>query len=177
MDKKLSENQSSEPIKQKPDLTDRAFKIGLFFKGFDGLIECISGVFLLLVKPEQVSSWAKNLTDGELSRDPNDFVASHILKSAHDLNRASLLFAALYLLSHGIVKLVLVVEVLRNHLWAYAALIVVTALFVIYQVYRMIDSFSVGLLLLTIFDLAIIYLTQKEYKRHKERHDFAKSVF
>jgi uncharacterized membrane protein len=71
-------------------------------------------------------------------------------------------------LSHGIIKLVLVIEVLRNHLWAYLALVIVTSLFVVYQVYRLVvDGFSLGMFLLTIFDLIIIYLTQKEYVRHK----------
>jgi uncharacterized membrane protein len=81
------------------------------------------------------------------------------------------LFGALYLLSHGVVKIVLVIEVLRNHLWAYMALIIVTGLFVVYQVYRIADSFSISLFLLTIFDLVIIYLTQKEYRRHLARRE------
>jgi uncharacterized membrane protein len=153
------------------DLTDRAFRISLLLKGLDGLLECIGGVFLLLVKPEQVNNWAERLTEEQLSRNPHDFIANHILKSAHDLTGASLIFGALYLLSHGVVKLVLVIEVLRNHLWAYVALIVVTALFVIYQVYRIADQFSFSLFLLTIFDLFIIYLTQKEYRRHKARQE------
>jgi uncharacterized membrane protein len=167
-----NESHSKNPkLGSKPDLTDRAFRIGLLLKGLDGLLECIGGVFLLLVKPEQINSWAKYLTEGELSRDPHDFVANHILKTAHDLTGASLIFGALYLLSHGVVKLILVVEVLRNHLWAYLALIIVTSLFVVYQVYRLIaDGFSWGLFLLTIFDLVIIYLTQKEYERHKAKH-------
>jgi len=168
------ENKEKRP-QYKPDLTDRAFKVGLFFKGLDGLLECIGGIFLLLIKPEQINKWAERFTEGELSRDPHDFIANHILKTAHDLTGASLLFGALYLLSHGIVKLVLVIEVLRNHLWAYMALIIVTSLFVVYQVYRLFDTFSLGLFLLTIFDLVIIYLTQKEYRRHKQRHDFVES--
>jgi uncharacterized membrane protein len=153
---------------ERPDLTDRAFRIGLFLKGFDGLLECIGGIYLLLINPEQINRWARYLTQGELSRDPHDFIASHILKTAHELTGSSLIFGAAYLLSHGIIKLVLVIEVIRNHLWAYLALIVVTSLFVVYQVYRLVvNGFSLSILLLTIFDLVIIYLTQKEYGRHK----------
>jgi len=62
---------------------------------------------------------------------------------------------------------VLVVEVWRDHLWAYLGLIGVTTLFVIYQVYVIVGKFSLGLFLLTIFDLVIIYLTQKEYRRQE----------
>jgi uncharacterized membrane protein len=166
--KKGKPSNTSQQI-ERPDLTNRAFRIGLLLKGFDGLLECIGGIYLLLINPEQINRWARYLTQGELSRDPHDFIASHILKTAHELTGASLVFGAAYLLSHGIIKLVLVIEVIRNHLWAYLALLVVTSLFVVYQVYRLVvNGFSLGMFLLTIFDLVIIYLTQKEYGRHKK---------
>jgi len=160
---------------EKGDLTDRAFRIGLLFKGIDGLIETIGGILLLIIKPDQINHLARWLTQGQLSEDPHDFVATHILKTAHDLTGSSLIFGALYLLSHGVVKIILVFEVLRDHLWAYIGLIGVTALFVIYQVYRItFDKFSVSLFLLTIFDLVIIWLTQKEYRRHLARQEHHK---
>ncbi len=168
------EEKVDKPQHYKPDITDRAFHIGLYLKGLDGLLETLGGVLLLIIKPEQIDHLARWLTQGELSQDPHDFIATHILKTTHHLTGASLAFGAAYLLSHGLVKVVLVIEVLRNHFWAYIALIGVTALFVIYQIYRMaVVEFSMSLLLLTILDLVIIYLTQKEYKRHKARHDFA----
>ena len=125
---------------------------------------------LLVISPDQINRWADRLTQGELSENPHDFIANHILDTAHHLTGASLVFGAIYLLSHGILKVVLVVEVLRDRLWAYTALIVVTALFVVYQVYRLaVVKFSIGLVLLTILDLLIIYLTAKEYAKHKVR--------
>lgn len=159
----------------KLDLTDKAFRIGLYFKGIDGFFETVAGLALLFTNTAQINSLVDRMTHGELSSDPHDFIANHIVSSAHHLTGSSLVFGAAYLLSHGIVKLVLVEEVLRNKLWAYPGLIGVTSLFVIYQLYRMIaDRVTIGLMLLTIFDLAIIYLTTKEYDRHKKRHDFAK---
>jgi uncharacterized membrane protein len=149
------------------DATDDAFKVSLYLKGLDGLLETLGGVLLLLISPEQINHLARWFTQGELSQDPHDFIANHILKTAHHLTGSSLAFGAAYLLSHGLVKIFLVFEVLRGRLWAYIALITVTALFVIYQIYRMAAvRFSVSLLLLTLFDLLIIYLTQKEYRRH-----------
>jgi uncharacterized membrane protein len=64
---------------------------------------------------------------------------------------------------------VLVAEVMRDRLWAYIALIAFTILFIIYQTYRMVVDFTIGMLLLTIFDLIIIYLTQNEYRKHQHR--------
>ncbi len=160
-----------EVKKQPGKLTDDAFRVSLYLKGLDGLLELFGGIILLIVSPEQINHFARAFTQHELSSDPHDFIANHILKTSHELTGASLIFGAAYLLSHGVVKLVLVVEVLRNHLWAYKALIGVTAAFVVYQLYRMAFKFSIGLLLLTIFDLIIIYLTTVEYKKHKIRHD------
>lgn len=160
-----------QPAAHKPDAIDRAFRIGLWGKGLDGLLETIGGLLLLIVRSDQIDHFARWLTQGELSQDPHDFIANHILKTSHNLTGASLAFGAAYLLSHGLVKIVLVLEVVRGHLWAYQALIGVTSLFVIYQIYRLTDKFSISLFLLTIFDLIIIYLTQKEYRRHKLHHD------
>lgn len=159
----------------RPDATDRAFRISLVLKGLDGLLETIGGILLLVIRPDQIDHLARWLTQGELSQDPHDYIANHILNTAHSLSGASLAFGAAYLLSHGLVKIVLVAEVWRGRSWAYLGLIVVTALFVVYQVYRIVDKFSVSMLLLSVFDLVVIYLTQKEYARHKARHDFADS--
>jgi len=166
--------QAVNPVEHPKDLTDRAFRIGLLFKALDGLVEVIGGVLLLVISPDQISRWAEHLTQGELSENPHDYIAKHILDTAHHLSGASLAFGAAYLLSHGIVKLVLVEEVWRDRMWAYVGLIVVTALFVIYQLYRIIlVKFSVGLTLLTIFDLIIIYLTVVEYKRQVARRQLS----
>jgi uncharacterized membrane protein len=163
------DNLNYNPAERPRTATDKAFRISLYLKGLDGLLEVLGGILLLIIKPEQINHLARWLTQGELSEDPHDFIANHILKTANHLTGASLLFGALYLLSHGIVKLVLIVEVLRDHLWAYLGLIGVTALFVVYQTYRIIVKFSLSMLLLTLFDLLIIYLTQKEYRRHLAR--------
>ena len=159
------------PAEHPRTVTDKAFRISLYLKGLDGLLEVLGGIMLLLVNPDQINRWAARFTQGELSQDPHDFIANHVLKSAHDLTGASLVFGAAYLLSHGVVKLVLIIEVLRNHLWAYIGLIGVTSLFVIYQIYRLIDKLSFGLIVLTVFDLIIIYLTLKEYRNRRMHAD------
>lgn len=73
-------------------------------------------------------------------------------------------FAAVYLLSHGLVKLVLVVELLRNRLWAYPLMVVMLGIFVGYQSYRFFLTHSIAMVILTVFDLAVIALTAMEYR-------------
>jgi uncharacterized membrane protein len=61
---------------------------------------------------------------------------------------------------------------MRDRLWAYSALIVVLALFIVYQLYRLIFvGFTFGMVFLTVLDAALIYLTSVEYKRHKAWHE------
>jgi uncharacterized membrane protein len=61
------------------------------------------------------------------------------------------------------VKLGVVAGVLRGRRWAYPLAISVLGAFMAYQVYRLSYHFSLGLLLLTIFDAAIVGLTWREY--------------
>ena len=76
------------------------------------------------------------LTQGELSEDPHDFIATHLLHTANGLTGDAVLFGAIYLLIHGLVKIVLVVALLLNKLWAYPWMIAVLLLFIGYQLYR-----------------------------------------
>jgi uncharacterized membrane protein len=62
------------------------------------------------------------------------------------------------------VKLILVAGLLRNRPWAYPASLVVLGLFIAYQLYRLSFAFSVGLVLLTVFDAVIIVLIWHEYR-------------
>jgi hypothetical protein len=52
-----------------------------------------------------------------------------------ELHGRVLLFGAVYLSAHGIVKIVLVIALLLNKLWAYPWMIVVLVLFIGYQSY------------------------------------------
>jgi uncharacterized membrane protein len=156
----VEETRSSEAL-------DRTFKVSVALKGLDGVLEVVGGFVLLFVAPATLQAWAKSLTGHELAQDPHDFIARHLLHSASQLTRSTTLFAAMYLLSHGIAKIVLVVAVLRGHLWAYPWLIALLGVFIVYQVYRMTDRFSLGLLLLTLFDMFVVVLTVIEYRKKR----------
>lgn len=158
------------PAEKPRNATDKTFRIGLYLKGLDGVLEIIGGILLLLINPLEINTWAKHLTQHELSEDPHDFLANHVLKTAHSMSGKALIFGAVYLLAQGLVKVILVWQVFHDRVWAYLALITVVGLFAVYQIYRLaFVKFTAGLSLLTVFDLLIIYLTQNEYRRHKAR--------
>jgi uncharacterized membrane protein len=122
---------------------------------------------LLFVAPATLQSWARSLTAHELARDPHDFVARHLLHSASQLSHSTTLFAAIYLLSHGIAKVVLVVALLRERLWAYPWTIALLGAFIVYQIYRLSYRFTVGLALLTLFDVFLVWLTTIEWRKRR----------
>src|SRR5579859_7863489 len=153
---------------QSGDPLDRAFEIGIILKGLDGILEVVGGLLLLVVSPATINQIARFLTQHELSGDPHDFLATHIVHYAGELTGGAILFGAIYLLSHGVVKIVLVAALLRNQLWAYPWMIVFLAVFIVYQAYRMTFAFSIGLLGLTIFDLAVVWLTYREYQKQRK---------
>jgi uncharacterized membrane protein len=145
---------------------DKTFYVSLILKAIDSALEVAGGIFLLVISPDSINRWARDLTESELSQDPHDFVANHILKVSHDFAHGGRWFAAVYLLSHGIVKLVVIAALFKQKLWAYPALLVVLGAFVVYQVYRLTYKFSIGLVLLTVFDLFVMWLTWREYQKH-----------
>ena len=91
------------------------------------------GGLLLLVSPAAINRITTTLTQHELSEDPHDFIATHLLKTAHGLTGSAVQFGAFYLLSHGLVKIVLVVALLKNKLWAYPWMVAFLGAFIIYQ--------------------------------------------
>jgi uncharacterized membrane protein len=149
------------------DLLDQTFEVGIVLKGFDGALEVIGGVLLLVVSPATISRVVTTLTQHELSEDPHDFIATHLLKTAHGLTGSATLFGALYLPSHGVVKIVLVVALLREQLWAYPWMIAFLGVFILYQLYRLTFKLSVGLVALTVFDALIVALTYREYRKQQ----------
>jgi uncharacterized membrane protein len=150
-------------------LLDRTFFVSLIVKLVDGVLELVGGVVLLLMAPGQIQRAVAAVTRGELAEDPNDLVANLLVRYAGQLNVSLTVFGAWYLLVHGVVKVLLVAAVLRDHLWAYPWLIGFLVAFIGFQGYELVAHFSWGLLLLTVFDVFIVYLTVREYRRHKAR--------
>lgn len=141
------------------------FDISLIGKAVDGLLEVIGGIVLFFVNPEQINGMLRVLTQHELSEDRHDVLANLLLHSVQNLSADTKVFAALFLLWHGVVKIGLVWALFRKHLWAYPIAIVAFGLFLAYQVYRYSHTHSVWLLALSILDLFVIVLTWLEYKR------------
>jgi uncharacterized membrane protein len=102
-------------------LVHQIFLASVLMKGAHAAIECIGGIALALVSTSTIADFVNALTQEELIQDPQDLIATHLLTWAQNFSVEEKHFYAYYFMSHGIVKLLLVIELLRNKLWSYPA--------------------------------------------------------
>ena len=135
------------------------------------MLEIAGGLLLYFVNHEQLNWIVRIVTQHELSEDPHDVLAVFFVRSMQQLSTGTKVFAAVFLLWHGAIKVGLVWALLRKQWWAYPLAIVAFGLFLAYQVYRYLHTRSVWLLVLSILDLFVIVVTWLEYKRLRTSHE------
>jgi uncharacterized membrane protein len=152
---------------KRKNLVHISFEIGILLKGVHAVLEIVGGTLLIFVSPDMLNQLTELLTKQELFEDPNDLAAKYLLEMSSSFSISTQRFVVFYLVSHGIIKLILVLLLWRKKLWAYPLTIVSLILFIAYQGYRYTSTQSIALILLTAFDLVMIWLTYLEYKRIK----------
>lgn len=91
-------------------------------------------------------------------------MAAHVTHLADRFSADSQHFYALYLLTHGLVKLVVVILLARRIAAAYPLAIGVFGLFIAYQLHRWSVTHSPMMLALSAFDVLLIWLTWGEWR-------------
>lgn len=144
-----------------------SFEVGISLKGIGALFEIVGGVLLWFLNPSQMNDLVRKMGENLLADAPHHPFAVHVLNASQSMADHGTTFASLYLFSHGIVKLGLVICLLLNKLWAYPLTIVVFIGFMAYQVRRFTHTHAWSLIALTVFDAVIVFLTWKEYQQQK----------
>jgi uncharacterized membrane protein len=157
---------SGETSEYGGSLQHRAFEAGIGLKGLDGLLQALGGVLIWFVTPSLVGRFFQALYGHDFFRVEGGRVALHVLNVSENFASGSKLFPSVFLLSHGITKILLVTAIWMNKLWAYPLMIAVFSAFSIYQIYRLTHTHSLLLALITAVDIAIVILAWREY-RHK----------
>jgi len=140
------------------------FEVSLILKGLFAALEIIGGIFAYFVSQQFLLSVVSLITQDELAEEPRDFIANYLVHTAQNLSISTQHFTAFYLLSHGVIKLFVIIGLLRQQLWYYPAALVVFGLFIVYQLYRFSFTHSPWLLILTVLDIIVMWLTWHEYK-------------
>ncbi len=149
------------------------FEVTVVVKGVYAFLEIVTGIIAFFVTKTFIVSVFTFLTRGELLEDPRDLFVNYFMTITNNFSIHTKYLLAFYLFTHGVIKLFLVVGLLERKLLAYPVSIVVFSLFIIYEVYRYLHTFSIPLLLLTILDLVIISLTIHEYRYIKSHNVFS----
>src|SRR5260221_1349979 len=146
------------------------FQLSVLIKGAFAVIECAAGVAFALVSTSSIKNFVDMLTQEELIENRNDFIATHLLAAGQNFSVETKNFYAFYLFSHGIVKLLLVIGLLRNKLWAYPASLILLGLFIVYQLYHFSYTNGAGLFVLTVFVILVMGLLMLELRliRHHQ---------
>jgi uncharacterized membrane protein len=144
-------------------LLDKSFQAGIAIKGFDGLLECIGGVLIWFIKPSAMNEFFRFIVLLDLPGKYDEKLITHLFHWTQSLANGGREFASVYLITHGLSKALLVAGLWMNKLWAYPLTMVVFAIFT--------HTHSIFLVLLTIFDLILIYLTWREYQQKKRERD------
>jgi len=144
-----------------------SFEIAITLKAVNAVLEIIGGILLFFLTPERLNKIIAFFTESELLEDPKDIIANWFLKLGNGFSVSSQYFGIIYLISHGVIKLILIILLWRKKLWAYPLAMIVFTLFIAYQIYDYTISHSIFMILLTVLDIIVIALTFIEYKNMK----------
>ena len=115
-------------------LLDKIFEGGIIIKGITGALEFIGGLLLFFVSPSSIHNFVTFLTQQERLEDPHDKIANILLHSTQHISTGGRTFAIAYLWLHAVIKLIAVIGILKNQLWAYPFSLITLGSLMVYQV-------------------------------------------
>lgn len=143
------------------------FSTAIAIKGLHGIIEIISGLILLLAKPNYITKFISEIFEHEISQDPTDLLANFAIHTSQNLSINTLLFYSMYLVIYGAINLALSISLWKEKLWAYPTAEILIFILVLFQTNRLLHTHSITLAILTLIDISILIMLNLEYKRTK----------
>jgi len=142
-------------------------RIGLIIKAIDAVFEVVGGV--LLFYPRELNRWLALIFQHELVRRAAPHTAPvvehHVTKAIYGASLA----AALYLMAHGIAKIVFIGGVLKERRWGYIGLVAILVLFTIFELCRSFLDGGWAMFAFAAFDGYLAYLVWVDFRKAKEK--------
>jgi len=151
-------------------IIDKIFEIGVLVKAVFGFFEILAGVFVAVAGEKLIDNFLIDLAMNEISQEPNGLIARRFIVWSTDLYLGPKFFPVFYLVFHGVVNISLIIALLKNKAWAYHWAMVGFSLFIIYQIYEYLHSYSLTLLGLTIFDIFFVLVIYLEYRKLRKKN-------
>lgn len=146
-----------------------AFLAAVAIKGIDGLVETIAGIAVATLGTKSIYDLVIQLTAPELDLHPESKTVHLLRHGAASLAHSSSRFLIVWLLLHGILKLALAIELLRDKSWIFPVAAVILSGFVAYMTYRLVGHYSTWLLAFALFDLVTVGLVLNEWRSFRSR--------
>jgi uncharacterized membrane protein len=147
----------------------RLFKAGTILKAIDSVIETALGVSFIFLSTATINAVIFAITGDELIEQPRDAIWNLFFHNFNGLTHDFQIVLAFLFIGHGILKLLLVAGMKAGRIWIYPVAAAVFAGFIGYQVYHITFSFSIILILMTLYDAAFTALIIHEYRYQKRR--------
>ncbi|MFC4652969.1 DUF2127 domain-containing protein [Lactococcus nasutitermitis] len=156
--------------KEEAKIVDISFDIALLLKSIFALGEIIGGTAMFFLTPARVNtllSWFRRST---MTGEKTGFFTHLIVHFSQNFTTNTQYILAVYLLSHGVIKLVTLALLWRKVLWAYPLSLLVFLGFIIYQINEYTQTHSIFMIFVTLVDLIMMILTILEYKNIRENN-------
>ena len=134
-------------------LTHIVYLVTIAVKGIDGIIETLLGILIATTGPDRLYALVLRVTTPELEENHASRTAAAVQHGAAGLAHASASFAIFYLLTHGILKSGIAVNLLAGKRWIFAPAFVILTGFILYMGYHATQHFSWWLFAFAMFDL------------------------
>jgi uncharacterized membrane protein len=141
--------------------TDVLFRIGLIVKGVDSLFEVAGGILLMM--PTRLARYITVIAEHEVYRH-HEALAGRLDNIADSVEMHASMGEAVYLLLHGLAKVILIAAVFKGKRWGYTGLIGVLSFFALVELTRAITAHEVFTALFAALDVFVVVLISKEYR-------------
>ncbi len=141
--------------------TDVLFRIGIIVKGVDSLFEVLGGV--LLTMPTRLARYLLVISQHEAYRH-HSVLAGRLDQLAGGVSMHPSTGEAIYLIIHGLAKVVLIAAIFYQKRWGYIGFIAVLTLFALIELVRAVTAREVVTGILGIFDVCVVVLIYKEFR-------------
>jgi len=142
-------------------LTELLFDVGMIVKGIDSAFEVVGGI--LLAQPTKLARYIVAFSQHEAFRH-HDFLAGKLDNLADKVTMHPNHTQAIYLMVHGLAKMILIGAIVAGKRWGYIGLMVVLSIFTTIEVVQAVIAREVLTGIFGLFDLMVVVLIYREFK-------------
>jgi uncharacterized membrane protein len=153
---------SPEPVHH-ASAQHKLFWVAVTLKGLNGVLELVGGTALAMIPAGGILAWVDYLTHSWLANDPDNLIANWLMHWAARFEHSSQIFAAVYLVAHGVTKVVLSTLLLMGRKIAYPIAIVLFTGLDLFVLRHLFHHFSWPVTIFLAIDVVIIVIIARDW--------------